>query len=107
MCFKYLMRPVPVVLLLIAFTDQLSADGKGKSQRASACLCGERTFAHLGCRITARSTPGFLQVVRAPSTTPAQAVRFGVPFTKTVGSLRLQGRKERERRWVTKKNKNK
>lgn len=77
------MRPVPVVCLLFAFSDQLSVI-RGTTVRNSLenllRQCA-RTAPSLGSRVPARCTSVLLDMERTPTATTAQGMRFVLCLT--------------------------
>lgn len=92
--FKLRMRPVPVVFLLLAFSDQLSK--KKRKCEESVSTDGNvnsiriLTMTKTLVGVSALSASGLLDVVRRTPTTPAQRVGLVVPLTKTRRTLRLK-----------------
>lgn len=80
------MRPLPVVLRLIAFTDQLSAISK-ETQRVNYLLyiflfpVAALTFSDFSCWVTARAASAFLDVEGSAIASSAQGMCLGVALT--------------------------
>lgn len=73
------MRPVPVVFLLLAFSDQLSAEQNVRYRGGSWGGGGRgrrRTLPGLGGGVSTAGAGVLLDVERAATTTAAQGVRF-------------------------------
>lgn len=90
------MRPVPVVLRLMAFLLQLSIGGKEAEdavKQVGRTIWG-LTLAHLGSGIGALGAGLLLLVEGALTAASAEGVALGVALTKTSGTFGLNSRKD-------------
>lgn len=90
--FKYLILPVPVVFLRMAFCPHWSEIGKYRSAKHilhANLISTPLTAANLSTRVAARSAGSLLFVHRDLTASAAARVGLGVSFTETSGTLGL------------------